>query len=180
MGDIHVRVGDVLKGQWTLVEFSSPAAYGALFIRNFTIEKIGADPKGRVQFHLIAEDLFFTSIEGWTVPIWDFSEVALVRKEDTETYRELIHERIHAFTMVPWGEYTETTKKEFIRVASRGQFKLSKKDLKLFMSRRDNNASVYLEDQKIENMLSMPEDAFRGGDAKGLQQQIQKRWKSKG
>jgi len=181
MGDIHVRVGDMLKGQWTLAELSSPVSYGALFIRNFTIERISADSKGRIRFHLTAEDLFYTSMEGWTVPIWDFKEVERISKEDTKLYRNLIYQRTYAFTMVPWEDgYTEAMKKEIIRIASRRHFKLSRKDLVLFMSRRDKNASVYLEDKRIENMLGMPEEAFKGGDAKGLQQQIRNRWRSKG
>jgi hypothetical protein len=180
MDNLHVRVGDVLRGQWTLAEFSSPVSYGALFIRNFTIEKIDADSKGRVRFHLMAENLFYTSIEGWTVPIWDFREVDRIRKEDAGEYREQIVQKTYDLTMVMWENgYSEAMKKDITTIASRKHFILSKKNLVMFMSRHDKNASAYLEEKKIETMLNLPETAFKGGDAKGLQQQIQKRWKNK-
>ncbi|VVB73138.1 Uncharacterised protein [uncultured archaeon] len=180
MDNIRVRVGDVLKGQWTLAELSSPVAYGAVLIKSFTIAKIDADPKGRLRFHLTAEDLFYSSIEGWTVPVWDSKERAPTPKEDAELRREQIHRRMYDLTMVMWDSYPDAMKKDIVRVASRKTFILGKKDLVTFMSRRDSRGCVFLEERKIENMLNLPEAAFRGGDAKGLRQQIRDRWKSKG
>ena len=181
MDGFHVRTGDVLKGQMTLAEFSSPVSFGAVFIRNLTLKRVTADPKGRPRFYLIAEDVFYSSIEGWTVPIWDFRKIGAIRKEDTETYRELIFDRLHAYTMIPWDDgYTAKMKKNIITIASREEFKLSKKELAEFMSHIGMASSVYLEDRKIENLLTLPESAFNGGDAKGLQRQIQKRWGMKG
>lgn len=176
MDKLYIHKGDVLKGQWTLAELSSPVACGAIFIRNFTVKQIGTDPRDRVQFHLIAEDLFYSSIEGWTVPVWDFKKVKTTKKEYTEAYKDLISKRIHAYTMISWDMYANSMKKSILKIASRNEFKLNKNNLMAFMSKSGMKHSAYLEDMKIENLLNLPESAFKGGNARGLQRQIQKRW----
>jgi hypothetical protein len=181
MDGFHVRAGDVLQGQWTLAEFSSPVALGAVFIRNFTLKRVTADSKGRPQFYLVAEDLFYSSIENWTVPIWEFKKVGNIRREDAESYAKSMVDKLKAYTMVEWDRgYPVGMKRNIAMIAARAEFNLSKKDLIEFMSRREMKHSAHLEKMKIEGLLNLPESAFKGGDAKGLRWQIQKRWRMRG
>jgi len=184
--DPLMNVGEERRGRWAVSAISSPAVNGILHVDKFVCKSIEKKRKG-LAYNLQAMDLHFTSFEGWSVKIWDESNLNRERVAEAKgsgvsdddiaraVYEECMLDR--GYMIESWdaiegsmrGHLGEAGKRIFRRLALGETFPLEKDDIIKFSMRGgpSNYFDYYMEKFKLKSALNMPRAAFRFPDRNG-------------
>lgn len=168
------RIGEPLSGRKVIAELAGYVTFGVLHIDTFIVEKAeknGNDP----HLYMKAADLIFTSIEGWSVKLWD-SKGADRHLRGKEAYDKLF-ERVHACMFCPKDE--QHIPKTFVRtlkkIVHHKPFKFKISEVAAFITKGKSRCIEELEEHRMEDLIRVTEHAFGRANARHMLKGIRRK-----